>query len=270
MPSYLITGVNRGIGWGFLQHLSADTNNTVIGTVRNKAATEKRVAEELDGRANIHILEVELTDYESIKASVGEVTKLTGGKLDYLIANAGFISDWSSLFSLGKLGQSPKELEDDLIYSFKVNAVGPVHLFNLYLPLILKGDAKKAIAITSGMADLDLINDYRIDVAGPYSISKGALNVAVSKFHAQYADQGVLFMGICPGTVETGHYDDLSEEAQDGAMKLTEKFNKYAPGTKPKTPEAAVVKVLEVVYGSSLENGRGGAYISHLGTKRWL
>ncbi|KAG7101553.1 Short chain dehydrogenase virK like protein [Verticillium longisporum] len=98
-------------------------------------------------------------------ASVGEVTKLTGGKLDYLIANAGFISDWSSLFSLGKLGQSPKELEDDLIYSFKVNAVGPVHLFNLYLPLILKGDAKKAIAITSGMADLDLINDYRIDVA---------------------------------------------------------------------------------------------------------
>ncbi|CRK44605.1 hypothetical protein BN1723_006198 [Verticillium longisporum] len=264
MPSYLITGVNRGIGWGFLQHLSADTNNTVIGTVRNKAATEKRVAEELDGRANIHILEVELTDYESIKASVGEVTKLTGGKLDYLIANAGFISDWSSLFSLGKLGQSPKELEDDLIYSFKVNAVGPVHLFNLYLPLILKGDAKKAIAITSGMADLDLINDYRIDVAGPYSISKGALNVAVSKFHAQYADQGVFSWEYALAQSR------LAIMTIDGAMKLTEKFNKYAPGTKPKTPEAAVVKVLEVVYGSSLKNGRGGAYISHLGTKRWL
>ncbi|EEY19359.1 conserved hypothetical protein [Verticillium alfalfae VaMs.102] len=183
-------------------------------------------------------------------------------------------------------GESPKELEDDLIYSFKVNAVGPVHLFNLYLPLILKGDAKKVIAITSGMADLDLINDYRIDVSGPYSISKGALNVAVSKFHAQYAEQGVLFMGICPGTVETGHFDDckswyqyvsastngrlVSEEAQDGAKKMAEKLNKYAPGTQPKTPDAAVVKILEVVYGSSLENGRGGAYISHLGTKRWL
>jgi hypothetical protein len=35
--------------------------------VRNKAATDKRVAEELSERSNITILEADLTNYDSLK-----------------------------------------------------------------------------------------------------------------------------------------------------------------------------------------------------------
>ncbi|KAK2056288.1 short chain dehydrogenase [Colletotrichum caudatum] len=256
MPSYLITGVNRGIGWAFLRQISDDANNIVVGTVRNKAAVEKKISDELGGRSN---------------NSLDAVSEITGGKLDYIIANAGYVSDWSPYDPIGKLGETPKQLEEDLLTCFKVNVIGNVHLFNTHMPLVLKGNAKKVITITSGMADIDLINQYRLDAGAPYSISKGGMNIAVSKFHAQYAEDGVLFMGICPGVVETGHNDNLSQDQLESAVRMAAKFEQYAPGgSQPRAPEDSVADVMKVIYDSSLENGRGGAYISHLGSKRWL
>jgi NAD(P)-dependent dehydrogenase (short-subunit alcohol dehydrogenase family) len=92
--------------------------------------------------------------------------------------------------------------------SFKVNVVGNVHLFNLFLPLLQKGSVKKVIAISTGMADIELIRKYEIDIGGPYSISKAALNAAVAKYSAQYQKDGILFMSISPGLVDTGHHTD--------------------------------------------------------------
>ncbi|OHW95680.1 short-chain dehydrogenase [Colletotrichum incanum] len=270
MPSYLVTGVNRGIGWSFLRKISDDPNNTIIGTVRDKKSAEKKIADKLGNRPNLHIVELELGSFDSIKESVDLVSKITRGKLDYIIANAAYVSPLSGWLPIGKLAESPQELEDDLLKSFKINVIGVVHLFNLFLPLVLKGDVKKVITISSGMADIDLINQYHVDVGAPYSISKGAVNIAVSKFHAQYAEQGVLFLGICPGIVDTGHNENLSEQELEGALRTSAKFNEYAPGVKLAMPEDSVKDVLKVIHESSLENGRGGAFISHLGSKRWL
>jgi NAD(P)-dependent dehydrogenase (short-subunit alcohol dehydrogenase family) len=89
--------------------------------------------------------------------------------------------------------------------------VSTIHLYNLFTPLILKGRAKKVIAITTGMADLDLVNNYAVDLGGPYSISKAALNMAVAKFNATYHDSGVLFMGVSPGFVSTSTSNDRKQ-----------------------------------------------------------
>lgn len=86
---------------------------------------------------------------------------------------------------------------------FNTNVLGNIHLFNLYIPLVLKGRIKKVIAISTGMADIDLTAKYDIEGSAPYSISKAALNAAVTKFAAQYRKEGVLFMAICPGMVAT-------------------------------------------------------------------
>jgi NAD(P)-dependent dehydrogenase (short-subunit alcohol dehydrogenase family) len=87
---------------------------------------------------------------------------------------------------------------------FKINVVGPVHLFNLTIPLVLKGRAKKVIAISTGMADIDITAKYDLDLSGPYSISKVALNMAIAKFSAEYSKDGVLFLSVSPGLVDTG------------------------------------------------------------------
>ncbi|KAI0875483.1 hypothetical protein GGS24DRAFT_455417 [Hypoxylon argillaceum] len=55
MPSYVVTGVSSGLNFEILRQVSADPS-TVVGIVRNKPSTAKKVAEELVGCSNIHIL----------------------------------------------------------------------------------------------------------------------------------------------------------------------------------------------------------------------
>ena len=105
-------------------------------------------------------------------------------------------------------GTTPQELEEDALKLFKTNVIGNIHLFNLFTPLIRKGKAKKIITISSGNADLDLINQFDMDRAPLYTSSKAAMNAVVAKFSAQYKNEGILFMSICPGLVDTGHFGD--------------------------------------------------------------
>lgn len=103
--------------------------------------------------------------------------------------------------------ETPEQLEEHMLNSFKTNVVGIVHLYNLFLPLIKKGNAKKVIAISSGHADIDLVTEYDLDVSPPYAISKIGLNLAVAKFSAEYKSEGILFMSISPGVVDTSQQD---------------------------------------------------------------
>ena len=91
---------------------------------------------------------------------------------------------------------------------FQTNVIGNIHLFNLFLPLVMKGMVKKVITVSSGHADLDLINDLEIETSALYAASKAAMNVIVAKFSAQYKKDGVLFVSISPGVVEVGHFEN--------------------------------------------------------------
>ena len=90
----------------------------------------------------------------------------------------------------------------------QTNVTGNIHLFHLFLPLVLKGKIKKVISITTGLADVDSTNSMEVEVAPLYSVSKAALNMVVAKFNAQYKKDGVLFLSISPGVVEVGQYAD--------------------------------------------------------------
>jgi NAD(P)-dependent dehydrogenase (short-subunit alcohol dehydrogenase family) len=109
MPSYVITGASRGIGvrlvpipsplslqhanldeqYAFLQHLSSQPSNTIIGIVRDKASTDEKIAAE-GVLKNVHILEADVTDIDALRKAAEETAKLTGGGLDVLINNAAY------------------------------------------------------------------------------------------------------------------------------------------------------------------------------------
>jgi NAD(P)-dependent dehydrogenase (short-subunit alcohol dehydrogenase family) len=78
------------------------------------------------------------------------------------------------------------------------------------MPLILKGSGKKVITLSSGLGDMDIAVKYQIHEGAPYSISKAAMNMATAKFQAEYEKDRVLFMGICPGPVNTGAEDNCT------------------------------------------------------------
>lgn len=54
------------------------------------------------------------------------------------------------------------------------------------------------------MADIGVANKFLLDNEAPYSISKAAINMAVAKYNATYADEGILFIALSPGVVDSG------------------------------------------------------------------
>lgn len=87
----------------------------------------------------------------------------------------------------------------------KTNVTGNIFLYSLFMPLILKGQTKKVVCITSGLAEIDTCNKLELKESPLYTISKAAMNLATCKFNAQYKKDGVLFIGICPGMVDHGN-----------------------------------------------------------------
>ena len=100
-------------------------------------------------------------------------------------------------------GKDPEALEKDLKETFQTNVIGTIHVINLFMPLVLQGDVKKVIALSSGMGDFELIRNYDVWMGVAYGISKAALDMAIAKFSAQYREKGVLLLGISPGVVNT-------------------------------------------------------------------
>ena len=267
MPSYLVTGASRGLGYAFARNLAAVPGNTVIGMVRNKEATLARLEE--DGITNVAIVEADITDQKALAAAFDEVKALTNGSLDVVINNAALISDRSAFTTL--VDDEPAALEEDLMTSFRANVVGVANTVNTFLPLLRAGHAKKVITISTGMADMDLVNRFNVPIAAPYSISKAATNALVAKYNAALGKSaGILFMAISPGYVDTSEGKAPTEADMAGGQAMGAKFAAYAPHmTGPLTPEESVKMQLEVVDKATVET-MGGAFVSHFGNKQWL
>jgi NAD(P)-dependent dehydrogenase (short-subunit alcohol dehydrogenase family) len=204
MPSYVIVGASRGIGYGFLEVLSKDSSNKVIGLARTPRPVQKQV--DIDGLQNVTILPADLTDYESLRSAAKEISSLTdGGAVDYLWINGAYISDLTANRFFDEF--SPEEypqLIDDLQTSWSTNVVGVINTLNAFLPLVMKSSIKKVMALGSGLADDDLTVNFGIWESGPYSISKAALTTVMAKYDARYRSKGVLFLCVSPGMVDNG------------------------------------------------------------------
>ncbi|KAK6210528.1 hypothetical protein LQW54_006136 [Pestalotiopsis sp. IQ-011] len=276
MPTYVVTGVSRGLGFEFLRHLSSDAKNIVIGLVRQKTATEKKVSEELkDAAGKIHIVTADLDDYDSIKQAAAETATITGGAIDYLVANAAYVPIDAEFFTtLDAVAEDPEKLNQDLTNMIKTNVTGNIILYKLFLPLILKGQGKKVICITSGMADIGVINSTGLKESPLYAMSKAAMNVATAKFNLQYKKDGVLFLGICPGMVDGDGIDPakLTQEQMAAAGELMGGFARVFPDFKGPQPGAVVVpKIIKVWEEASLEKGDGGKFLPHTGIPgKWI
>lgn len=273
MPSYLITGASRGLGYAFVRHLAAIPGNTVIGMARNKEATLARL--EKDGITNVSIVQADITNRSALATAYEEVARITSGSngshgsLDILINNAAVVNERSAFLTLPEDDLSL--LEEDLMTSFRANVVGVANTINTFLPLLRAGKEKKIITISSGMADIELINRFSVPIAAPYSISKAATNALVAKYNAALGkSEGLLFMALSPGLVDTSEGKPMSEQAIQGAQAMGAMFQEYAPDFRgPISAEKSVEMCLEVIGRATVE-GFGGAFVSHYGNQQWL
>jgi len=203
MPSYAITGASRGLGLGLVRQLSAQPTNTVFALVRNPAKATALSALSAQKGLDIRILEADVTDPPSLLAAAAAVRAVTGGTLDVLIHNASDMSFASMELAPSQLPFEREALEGLLAKSLGTDLFGTVWTTNAFLPLIEKGQLKKVVHITTGMADLDLIKTTGIAVAVPAGIGKAAMNILSAKYAAEFEGKGVNFLALSPGWVDT-------------------------------------------------------------------
>ena len=203
MPSYVVSGAARGLGYEFVQQISRESSNTVFALVRN---VEKATAlnDLSSSRKNIHVIKCDVTEPADIEAAAATVGKATGGSLDVLINNA-YAADFETL-ALPPSGFTTKNaaaLKKGVDVALGTAVYGVLWLTNAFLPLIRKGKDKKIVDISSGIVDLPLVEKTGVTSGVPYAISKASTNILVAKFAAELRDEGIWVLALSPGWVNT-------------------------------------------------------------------
>jgi NAD(P)-dependent dehydrogenase (short-subunit alcohol dehydrogenase family) len=247
----------------FLKTLSSqDPSNIVIGTVRSVDKAQEQIA--ADGLKNVHILHGDMDDHASLTAAAKKTAEIAGGVVDYLIVNGVYIP-MSCLFNAADdyVGKEDLFLEE-LRQSMNTNVAGTLFAFNAFMPLVLKSSIKRVSAISSAAVDAKYMVEAEDPINVHYALSKAAVNTLVAKFAARYKQEGVLFVSISPGWVNTR--DDVPKDLMD---KLSAPFYRWDKTLKGQISAPQSVEMcLNVMDG--LRKEQSGEFLSQNGNNVWF
>lgn len=201
MPSYAITGASKGLGREFVRQIAEDPSNTVLAIVRDPEAPQ--IKELGLNKPNVHIIKGNVTDPKSLLEAAAEAAAITGGKLDVLIHNANATDPATFGYGPSQVPLDVEATEKFFDAPIRTAIYGGLWATNAFLPLIEKGSEKKIVHISTGMADLDLINKTGVDYAVAYSVAKAGMNVQVAKYAVELAPKGIKVLALSPGWVDT-------------------------------------------------------------------
>lgn len=179
---FFITGVSSGFGRAIAM-AAAEAGHTVIGTVRNHAASED-IEAAASGR--IHTVTLDVTDLDAIPALV-ETVEAEFGPVEVLINNAGYGHE-------GILEESPL---DEMRRQFEVNVFGAVAVAKAFLPKFRERRRGFIVNVTS-MGGLITMPGIAY-----YCGSKFALQGISEVMRAEMAPFGVHVTALCPGSFRT-------------------------------------------------------------------
>jgi NAD(P)-dependent dehydrogenase (short-subunit alcohol dehydrogenase family) len=193
MPTYFLTGANRGIGLEFVRQLSADSKNTIIAGVRDlKSDLSDLQAYTKNG--NVHIIECDVSSLDSISSlefRVAEILSKSGENLDYLFNVAGINATSSDT----SLSIDPASLEKHM----QINVLGPAKIVETLKQYLARGAV--VMNMTSGLASMTVAKST--PKCCTYSISKAAQNMLSLHQARDLKRNDVIVICMDPGWVKT-------------------------------------------------------------------
>lgn len=156
-----------------------------------KAAKEIQQAGANSIKATISVLQIDVTDNESVQAAKKRI-ETDFGKLDVLLNNAGILVHNPDLDLLTSLRQS-----------FETNVFAQMLLTELFEPLLKKSANPYVIYVSSEMGSitrrLDPEFPFRQIRGEPYRMSKAALNMLSACHRYNFAEWGCKVLAFNPG-----------------------------------------------------------------------
>ena len=182
MPTVVITGASRGLGFEFAKQYKADGWN-VIATCRDPAKA--------DGLKALGV-RVEALDVDDAAQTKALAAKLALETVDLLILNAGIYGPRTTGY---------QDLDEAAwAQVLNTNVMGPIRLAAAMADGLAKGGMKKLAFVSSRMGSIGA-NDS--GGAYIYRSSKAALNAVIKSFALDTREQGLTSISLHPGWVQT-------------------------------------------------------------------
>lgn len=204
MPTALITGANKGIGFATARALAQRDIHVWLGARSPERGREAVAQLHADGLA-ADFVALDVTDQNSIETAVATVTQ-SGRGLDILINNAGIMNEVldSTLTRTVKPSAIPPA---QLRAVFDTNLFGAIAVTQAFLPLLRKSPAGRIVNVGSRLGSLGLMSDENwpprnLALMG-YGSSKAALNLATICFAIELQDTPIKVNAVSPGTIAT-------------------------------------------------------------------
>lgn len=240
MPSVLMTGANRGLGFGLLKLYAAE-GWRVFGCCRDpqKANDLANVVAKSGGKVTAHKLDVE--DHASIEALAAQ---LKGQAIDVLLNVAGYYGPKivSEPGGLQKFGESDY---GDWARIYKVNVMGPMKVCEAFVENVAASQHKKIVNVSSIVGSIGTIgHGYGGNMYG-YRATKAALNAITRGMGEDLKARGITVVAMHPGWVRTdmgGPGADIDTQTSVTGMKKVidnlkpddcDKFQMYDGSTLP-------------------------------------
>jgi len=204
MPNVIITGADRGLGFALCKEYLL-RGWTVFG---GKFLQDFNLLEqEREKNSSLQIVPLDVGNIASIKKARDLIAEQTDS-IDMIISNAALMEDVKC-----SIDEPPMDLQAPWD-SFCVNALGPVHMVEYFLPMMDKSSLKRLCFISSEVSCISLMK-HRIGNSYPYCMSKSSMNMGVRLIHNQLYPQGYTFRLYHPGWMKRQRPDGtLSEQAQ--------------------------------------------------------
>jgi NAD(P)-dependent dehydrogenase (short-subunit alcohol dehydrogenase family) len=181
----LITGTNSGFGW-LTAHSVAALGHQVYATMRDTKDKNAEKAIALSAVENVTVLDVTLTDDESVKQVVDGIIA-EQGKIDVLVNNAGFALN----------GVAESFTTADVKALFDVNVFAPWRFIKQVLPAMRKQADGLIINVTSGFGRVSF------PFATIYAGSKFGLEGISEGLHYEVKRLGIDVAILEPGAFPT-------------------------------------------------------------------
>lgn len=214
MKTILVTGSNRGIGLEFVKQLSKQ--NRIFATCRLPEEAFE-LQEFARNNQNITVYPLDIT---SDKQILDLANTLKDSAIDWLINNAGIA---------GQSGVTIGNIErENFLHVMNVNCLSPLKISEAFLPLLLKGNDKLIVTISSSMGSISNNLNGR---SYAYRASKCALNCVMRSFAIDVKD-AVNVMLLNPGWVKTrlgGAEAELDVvKSVSSLLKIIEKYKRQS------------------------------------------
>lgn len=236
--SILITGCSSGIGLCAAMRLK-QRGYRVFATARNEADVQKLLNKGFES------FRLDVNDSQSIQQVLAQILQLTGGKLDALFNNAGFVQ-------AGAVEDITRDMQRA---QFETNVFGPMELVRLILPVMRQQGHGRIIQNSS------ILGVVCVPYTGAYNASKYALEGFTNTLRQELRSTGIHVILINPGPIAsqikvnaTKHFQTQQVQFEKSHYQAVYKSmaEKQAKGNKTlvASPDAVVDKLIHALESS--------------------